>query len=255
MNCTNCGNPLPEGVAFCPKCGTKAETGITMVDGGTVANQQLRITPINEDTVSAIGRLLDPLKRIADLNIEIAELQERNKKYQRQKKQAPLYIIGGLLVGFFVVGTMLGIFVKIVTGSEGLSSAAVILGCIAGGFVGLKIVNGIKNTIRKVEGEIEDCLERINDVCKEINEEDIALLPPDYRFYNAADFFYHAFTNQRAVTMQQAVNLYEDEIRKDQIALMQQQQMIELQQQVGSIRATSAVSATMSTLSFISRLF
>ena len=94
-------------------------------------------------------------------------------------------------------------------------------------------------------------LANIDSVCEDIRENDIKLIPPAYRFYNAVDFFYNAFINQRALTMQQAVNLYEDELRKDQMALMQQRQMESLQ----SVRATSAVAATMSTLSFIGRLF
>jgi hypothetical protein len=94
-------------------------------------------------------------------------------------------------------------------------------------------------------------MDQINSICGEIDDDDISILPPNYRFYNAAAFFYHAFTNQRAFTMQQAVNLYEDETRKDQMALIQRQQMSYL----NSIQKTSAVSATMSTLNFISKLF
>ena len=258
MNCKNCGNPLPEGVAFCPKCGTKAETDIAMAAGGAVVSQQLRITPINEDTVSAIGRLLDPLKRIAELNIEIAKLEERIKRYKRKKVNAPGYIIGGLCVGFIVVGYILGTIVQSITGSVAITDVVCVLCGIAGGLWGIMIVNGIKKKIRTAEAEIEEKIININDICQDINDEDIALLPPDYRFYNAAEFFYRAFTNQRALTMQQAVNLYEDEIRKDRMALIQQQQMVALQQQVSSLRsiqATSAVSATMNTLNFISKLF
>lgn len=42
-----------------------------------------------------------------------------------------------------------------------------------------------------------------------INKNDLAMLPQDYRNADAAEYIYKALLNGRAMTMQQAVNLYE----------------------------------------------
>lgn len=262
MYCIKCGNQLEEGVAVCSICGARTASGIVTVNEGVVSDQQFQITPVNEQTISAIRRLLDPLRQLANLNNNLAQEERLLERFKQKKSNMPGYIIGGILLGFLVCGYIVGVFATSISGSGMLGLCSALLCGIAGVLFGITmgVYDDKKKSvkIRESEAFIEDCLVKIDNICEDINEEDISLLPPDYRFYNAADFFYHAFTNQRALTMQQAVNLYEDEIRKDNIALMQQQQMLALQQQANSlrsIRATSAVSATMSTLNFISKLF
>ena len=54
------------------------------------------------------------------------------------------------------------------------------------------------------------------------------VIPPDYRYRQAMTFFYNALKNQRAMTMQEAVNLYEDYLHKNRMEQMQAEQIQKL---------------------------
>lgn len=58
----------------------------------------------------------------------------------------------------------------------------------------------------------------------------IDVIPPDYRYRDAMAFFYNALRNQRAMTMQEAVNLYEDHLHKNRIEAMEAEQLKKLDQ-------------------------
>ncbi len=252
MYCAKCGKMILDGSAFCPSCGAKQGMA---VDNAPVANSNpmgygLNITQINQETVNAIYRLLDPLKKIADENNKMDQNIRRQNYYQRKLNNTSFYYVMGGVGGFFSTFLFIIMFLRPESPKWTFPLAFII--CTAGGIlIGHYIVREAKKIVNKCQNNTDASLKNINDICQFVDPNDIALLPPSYRYYNAALFFYNAFINQRAYTMQQAVNLYEDEMRKDQMAMMQQQQMASLR----SIQTTSAVSATMSTLNFISRLF
>lgn len=95
----------------------------------------------------------------------------------------------------------------------------------------------------KRESEIRNATERFNssyakvkqlsDVLKNLN---VGIIPPDYRYRQALEFIYKALLNQRATTMQQAVNLYEDDLHKRNMESMQRQQVALLQKQAADIQ-------------------
>lgn len=235
MYCVNCGRDIADGIAFCPSCGAKLNESGNAVTASSGMGA-MRVTMINQATIGAIYHLLEPLRRLAEENDKLDRSQKFLAKYER-KANNPISIIVGVVVGFLYLSFS--------------STVAGIFGGIVGGAIGYAIFTQRKRNIENNKLNLNTALENINEICAEIDENEIALLPPSYRFYNAAAFFYNAFINQRALTMQQAVNLYEDEMRKDQMALIQQRQM----QALGSIQRSSAVSATMNTLNFVSKLF
>ena len=253
MYCTNCGQKLSEGTAVCPSCGAQIGRNEVVTVENSYSTNGIQVTPVNQSTVAGIYRLLEPLRKIADLNSKIATAESCKAKASQAVGNAPVYVILGGLIGVPCGWMLLIIFM-----GAGTGSARAILGAVIGACIGLMMVGSNKKTVEESQQNIDDLLGKVNSICGEINEEDIALLPPSYRFYNAASFFYNAFINQRALTMQQAVNLFEDEMRKDQMARIQQQQM----QALGSIQKSSSVTATMTgisatihTLDFIGRLF
>lgn len=244
MYCVNCGKEINDGMTFCPACGGRQDTSVhsVAVIENRTSDAGFNITQINQATVNAIYNLLDPLKRIAEENRIISICQKSIRANEAKAKNLPGYSLLGFIIGmmpvYMITGSALGFCPALVCG-------------IIGGTIGFLMSMSSRNTVNRNKARMDTCLNRINDICSEVDPADMSLLPPSYRFYNAAAFFYHAFTNQRALTMQQAVNLYEDEMRKDQMALMQRQQMTYLR----SIRTSSAVSATANTLNFISKLF
>lgn len=249
MYCANCGMEIKEDMQFCPSCGAKAdvlrsEKALAIVNANVAENMMINITPITQATVNAIYNLLDPLKRISEENAIIDKIQKGIDVNKKKAENIPLNIILGLVIGMFAGNIILYFFVR-------SDVSRLFWGGLIGSFIGYLTLCGSKKALRVGESRKEEHLNRISDICEEIDPNAISLLPPSYRFYNAATFFYHAFVNQRAYTMQQAVNLYEDESRKDQMAMLQKQQMAQL----NSIRKSSQVSATLHTLEFIGRLF
>lgn len=243
MYCVNCGREIADGSTFCTSCGAKqaAQGAIAVVQSGPIGNN-LNVTMINQATVDAIYHVLEPLKRIAEENEKIDTCQRTIKANEGNAKNFVLNMILGFVIGFMPMYILWGWF----------AGAGFPLFCgLIGTTIGFLISSTSQSAVKRSNEKISIYLKNIDNICMEVDEDELSLLPPSYRFYNAAAFFYNAFINQRALTMQQAVNLYEDEMRKDEIARIQQQQMAALK----SIRTTSTVSATMSTLNFVSKLF
>ncbi len=81
---------------------------------------------------------------------------------------------------------------------------------------------------------------------KKYGNEIVALLPPDYQYYIAANYIYSCFLNGRAFTMSEAINLYEEQVHRWKIENYQQQMVIIQQQQQATMRAiktNTAISA------------
>ena len=252
MYCAKCGSEIKEGMNFCSACGASvegmSENAIAVVGNNEFRHMPISVTTISQATVNAIYNLLEPLKRISDENEKINKNQkilELNKKRVNNKVSN---IILGAVIGF-LSWLFFGCCAMLIGFEVGLAGMITFI-CV-GCSIGYSVSNTGKKGLAHCESVKEQCLRQIDNICEKIDPEQISLLPPSYRYYNAASFFYNAFINQRALTMQQAVNLYEDEIRKDQMAALQMQQMAQLR----SIGQSAQVSATVNTLSFISRLF
>ncbi len=249
MYCVNCGAEINGDIQFCPSCGARINGAenvneVAVIENNVFSRMQINVTPITQATIASIYKLLEPLKRIDDENAKISRIEKMIKKNRNKANgMVPNMMLGGV-IGMLIGWAYLWFFM-------GFGSMRIVIGVIAGAIVGFLITRGGKKDLAKYENSKEVCLNQINEICGEMEPQDISVLPPSYRFYNAAAFFYNAFLNQRAFTMQQAVNLYEDETRKDQMAMIQRQQMLEL----NSIRKSSQVTATLHTLEFIGRLF
>ena len=78
---------------------------------------------------------------------------------------------------------------------------------------------------------------------------DITILPPDYQYSMAAEYIYSCLRNQRANTIGEAVNLYEDQLHKWRVEnSLQQLTQIQKEQAASSryIKATSGIAAAAS---------
>ena len=250
MYCVNCGREIADESMFCPSCGTKQEgqQAVAVVQSRPIGNG-LNVTMVNQATVDAIYHVLEPLKRIAEENRKIDVCQRTIKANEGKAKNFIGNMILGFVIGFMPMYILWGWYA-----GAGFPLFCGLVGTAVGFFISSSSKDAVKNSTEKMNSYLKN----IDNICKEVDEDEIALLPPSYRFYNAAAFFYNAFINRRALTMQQAVNLYEDEMRKDEMALIQQRQMQSLAsiQKSSSVTATmTGISATIHTLDFIGRLF
>lgn len=111
--------------------------------------------------------------------------------------------------------------------------------------------NSQNKSLKRVQTEMNSHEEEVVQICNAIDKNSISTIPPKYRYYYAAQFLYEALVNQRAMDMQEAVNLYEDYLYKQQMMQQQQQQNAMLR----SIANTSAFNATVNTANYINNLF
>ena len=78
---------------------------------------------------------------------------------------------------------------------------------------------------------------------------DIAVLPPDYQYSMAAEYIYSCLRNQRANTIGEAINLYEDQLHKWRVENSLQQLNQIQKEQAASLRyikTTSGIAAAAS---------
>lgn len=104
--------------------------------------------------------------------------------------------------------------------------------------ISLKSLQNLQNYLNQVDSDIFNIVETY--------QHDIAVLPPNYQYSIAAEYIYTCLINQRASTMSEAINLYEEQLHRWKIENYQQQMVnIQLQQQrtLNSVKRNSAVSA------------
>lgn len=94
-----------------------------------------------------------------------------------------------------------------------------------------------EETAAKTQTEIDNLKKALTEIDNNLSQYDINAIPSPYRNGMAIDFIYDVLKNQRATTMQQAINLYEEDKRNKKMESMQQQQMRIQEQQLRSIQA------------------
>ena len=248
MFCKECGEEIKNNANFCGSCGTAVTENVKSMIATTQTVTQssiVRPTPVTDSMIQGIYRLLEPLKMIDKYSNRISQLEKEKKNVQNA-----INFTSSWFVIFCTVSVIIGGYLYRLKPPAGIVAFMIVNMVFLA--VGLPIILWRTNVSRKerCEKSIAEEVNRVDEVCNKINLNDLTLLPPSYRFCHAATFIYNAFINQRAFTMQQAVNLYEDTVHKSQIEAMQQQQLQRLQ----SIQRTSTVTATMSTLNFLHKV-
>lgn len=109
-------------------------------------------------------------------------------------------------------------------------------------------INECQRIIDEKRMPIEDCEGQIQDIIGQISD-DIQIIPVDYRYSMAVEYIYSCLLNQRAATIGEAINLYEDQIHKWKMEQMQEQILESTRQQqvtMRNIERNSSVAAAAS---------
>ncbi len=223
--CISCGVQIPDNSVFCPSCGKKQTSSGLQSDGRDKLGEEnsLKKTEINNDTVASIQKLLEPLNQIRLLN-EKLDKYEHNIEYYKRKNRRPFSsAIITFAISFIIISILFGqILLDLRDISLILSFVFIFI------FIPVIICFGItygnKKRYESAIASYDSCLDEIDTICERLDPEEVELLPPSYRFYDAANFFYNSFINQRAYTMQEAVNLYESELQSNKAAQIQMDQ-------------------------------
>lgn len=170
---------------------------------------------ITADGVRALSLLVGPLDEVENLEIKQAELEE-NLKCKGSPVQG---IIGAVsaLVGLGMV--FIPILIAEASGSgTGSMTCLVCMGLILGiiGFItaikGLGDYSTKSSRYKRAEKELPQIYARLNQLKTDVDWQAITMMPPVYRNVDALSFTCVSFINGRATTIQEAVNLYEQEL-------------------------------------------
>ena len=160
-----------------------------------------------------LSSIIGPMKRREELSDKAKELSQEIRKIEGLENNSTqgsgrhkLYISTALIL-------FLALVLSIYIGS-GVFFFLVIL------MVGIYFVNGFFSN-KKREFHLSEKKEEYNRLLAEIerldNDNDLELVPPDYRKEEAVSFFCKSLRNQRAFDMQEAINLYEEELHRNEM--------------------------------------
>ena len=190
-----------------------------------------------------LKELVGPLSRLADLEPRLGELAGtaaglrgeldamRSPAGKKKVWLAPAIIAGGAAVLAF-------------TRRAGMAGAMSLLPLAALLFLALSIVRRarIARLGRKLDAVEKERAGTAAEVGSIHARHDVGLVPEDYRTVKAVRFMAAALSNRRALTIQQAVNLYEEEEHKARMeALMKEQTELQrrhMRESHGSARAS-----------------
>ena len=212
---------------ICPQCGGQMNIkyGISQIKCeycGSVIYVESEIDVADKESIryelaqelsDKIYSLIKPWEEFQKLKICEENLQKELEKMQKYNQfvSSPVgekmhYIVIGIIMFFALV-------LAISNGNVGELVAGAILSAGVYVFYLMKYKN-IPDETAKMKAEYEEMLDRIKRIN---NENDFDIVPVDYRNNDAMFFFCKALKNRRAYTIQEAVNLYEDELHKQHI--------------------------------------
>ena len=171
--------------------------------GGNHMSQSLSPTDnVSKDVINRIGEVSRLLVEGENLRQRENALQEEiiNAKVERRKS-----LVDAIGCGIIFGGIALALLIIVPSGLTAIIFGFVCILCIKLFFDFKKEAKAIE----KKERELNLIPTQYDRTMGSINKSDLAMLPPDYRTAEAAEYIYKALVNGRALTMQQAVNLYE----------------------------------------------
>ena len=226
--CVYCGNRLGEKSKFCMCCGKAA---------AAVQSERERLLQVIEE-------LMEPMEHLFAIYLDMDGANQRLQSEEKRIRNLKSHIqIVPWVVGIFAAYISLNAVGNILAGlGLGILNLFVCpLVAVGSFFLATKIARkpyegSLESAGRNREKLLEEYKAK-NQVHLEamdaVDREALEVIPPDYRSVGALRFFYTALLNQRAQTMQQAVNLYEMEnhqARMEQGQAIQTQYMRSIQQ-------------------------
>ena len=169
----------------------------------------------NKDLAQEVYRIKEPLSALSESAIKANTLQKEIKKTE---SDAHAWLIVGIVLAalFFALSIQLAIEDKSFSGfAAGLLFTAIFSS------VPFIISFNKRSMVKQKQISYEKNVSVITEMKEELRGMDIDIIPQAYRYRQAMDFIYQALINQRAMTMQEAVNLYEQEIHNKKMEDLQ----------------------------------
>lgn len=241
--------------------GTNGGMENTPTNPGVSMLQQFEAIPMSQrpdekmtaDKVKALANLVGPLDEAVTLEAQRAE-HEANQKL---KASIIPTIIGGIMAASSLILVPMGEEAAANLGEScGIIFGGFLILLVGGGALAIKsLSNYIKKTSRrkKAERELPRIYDRLIQLKTSVDWQPIAIIPPGYRNVDALSFICVAFINGRATTIQEAVNLYEQELynlKMQRMAAATLRAAEEARVAANKAAVSSAISAGFSMLDF-----
>lgn len=226
MKCPSCGAEIKidrtRKEAYCESCGNKL-----FVEDMQTTNQLGQ--PVADEN------LVDLLKSVAPLYSEKASLADQMntkedmiKSYQSQANSIKLPIYNTDYLRIYLIAAIVCVVLALIC-LFASSYMFLFFGALAAGAVYLYIKTNekqkITQEIEKNQLDISELNKSFDDLDKKLSEYAIDAIPQQYRCSDAIDYFCEVLGNQRANTMQQAINLYEEDKRNKKNIEIQEAQL------------------------------
>lgn len=247
LKCPNCAAPLEINSslleATCNYCGCEflvgniSERVSVIIDNARQVGHDLEhgrfdaYGEINQSLASKVKKLIQPAAELSNIEAEIGSLRKQLNELQDKEDTLLLnavkvkpYILPALIVVISVL--------SMTHGSKKFSDCFPWL-CFATAWVVLSIViRRIRILVLRmrrssIEKRHYDKKSKVDNIYFSF---DFDIIPENYRSEEMVRFIYNALQNQRAMTIQQAINLYEDDQHKSQMEALLREQ-IDLQKQ------------------------
>lgn len=237
MYCPKCGTLNNDGTNFCANCGEKLVDNV-----GNSGNKRAEA----DYYIKVLPDLIRPLKAIVDYDFKICELNNDIETIKKKKSYQVIIILEAVLMVISIGPSLggassgdMGLFYSFLTIMSVLNifaSPALII------FIIMSIVE--KKKIKKIMCHINEAENNRDGIIDSIKN-DIVILPPNYRYYFAANSFYTSFINFKADTIKEAVLICDteiDRIRKDNY-LERQYNLLRIMSDVNMIKWYSEFTA------------
>ena len=263
LQCPNCAAMLDINAdlksAVCNYCGKQFIVQEEIQDNPLKMGYEFergRIAAQNEGAdpklIEAVGALIDPVcnmdqlkQRMNDSSAKLHSMYKQREKITPEAKKNHPLILGGIIAGLFLLTSFKELILQGTAGISfflsGLFSTA-LFGLI--GYFGYKkylenkektLDSSIENERRTVS-EMEQRIAMANDA---LQRYDINIIPPRYRNREEMTFIHQTLLQKRAVSIQQAVNLLEEEKYRRVLQKQHEEQMELERKRVEAIERTA----------------
>jgi len=228
FRCEGCGADLKikTGIkkCICEYCGTEH-----IIESEQDFAQEKTADP---ELIKTIRMLIEPVSELQNLTGENERLKKKlddSMKRERSLRESPYTtaaITGGITA--VVVIVLLFLILTVFAIPVGIMIGAIVFACV---YYGQRSeYDGLTRSIPKLRAQVENNEKEIRYFKEILDKYDINFIPLKYRNRDAMTFFCEVLETNRAVTLQQAMNLYEDELHRREEKAMAQHQ-IKLQEE------------------------
>lgn len=256
LSCPNCNAQLQINMelkqAVCNFCGhqfliddERQKVDLNIVNpevlGEAIDYSRRNIRGGNKELAKEVGDLIEPISTIKEQAPVANRLERlvnngarRIETYEKYSfmKYLPFIAAAAAFLFFFLFGAI----------GAGDVQGGLLMGLFMGATacVALFIIKANTYSAYKTNtARLERVTEALNQANADLRGKNLDIIPPDYRDRESMTFIYESLMNQRAMNVQEAINLYEDQKYKARMQDIEQQKVQELQRLNRTVQANA----------------